>query len=391
MTRPVKRISRPKKSIAPKPAPKPKPSPAEPPPSANGHAAAPGRPVARDSGARCMSAAEVQTVEIDWLMPEIIPSGLLTLVTGESGAGKSTLLCALTACLSRGRQLGSPERVAPGNTLIFCPEEEPSFIFRPRLEAHEADLSRCLFGDYTPAGGLMPRLVLPADIRRLGLLVRLHRARLCVIDPITAYIGSGVDLKDDVAVRRLLEEVQLVGMETGCAMVVTRHFRKGRDGTLLDRVGGNAAWTQYPRTVLVCGIHPDDPSRRVLVAAKPSLTGAVPSLAYRIERFGTVGRLVIEGSCAVQPTDLGIMPSDAADRDALADACAFLGEFLAEGEQAAKECGRIAEESGISRGTLRRAKTKLRVVSIPRGPNAQRYHVWCLPDQIDRSVGAQGA
>lgn len=382
------RSPRPKKATKKSP---PRPTPGVPSPSTNGHAAAPGHPVVRDSGARCMNGNEVRTVEIDWLWESYIPSGLLTLITGESGAGKSTILCALAAALSRGKQLSGGERMAPGNTLIFCPEEEPSFIVKPRLEAHGADLDRCLFGDYAPDGSLLTRMVLPADIRRLGLMVKLQRARLCIIDPITAYIGAGLDLKDDIGVRRLLEELQRVGMETGCAMVITRHFRKSREGTTLDRVGGNAAWTHYPRTVLACGVHPDDSTQRVLISAKPSLTGAVSSMAYRIEKAGTVGRIVLTGPCGVTSDDLGLHSSDAGERDALGDACAFLMDFLKDGEQRSKECHRIAEESGISRGTLRRAKVKLCIVSIPRGPNADKYHAWALPGSGEPEKGAESA
>lgn len=138
--------------------PKGKPSPATPAPSSNGHVAAPGRPILRDTGARCMNALEVKTVEIEWLMESFIPNGLLTLITGQSGAGKSTFLCALAAALSKGKQLGAASNIAPGNSLIFCPEEEPSFIYKPRLEAHAADLSKCHFGDYAPDGSLLPRL-----------------------------------------------------------------------------------------------------------------------------------------------------------------------------------------------------------------------------------------
>ena len=370
---------------------KPKPSPATAVPSSNGQTAAPGRPMIRDTGARCMNGNEVKTVEIDWLWQDFVPNGLLTLVTGESGAGKSTLLCALAASLSKGKPMGGGYNFAPGNSLIFCPEEEPSFIYRPRLEAHGADLSRCLFGDYAPDGSLLSRLVLPADIRRLTLMVKLQRARLVILDPITAYLGSGLDLKDDIAVRRLLEDLQVIAMETGAAVVVTRHFRKSREGNTLDRVGGSASWTQYPRTVLACGVHPDDLNARVVVSAKPSLTGKVSSMSYKIEKAGAVGRLVLTGACAVTSDDLGITPCDAAERDALGDACAFLTDYLKEGEQPAKECQRIGEDCGLSRGTLRRAKVKLRIVSIPRGPNSQRYHVWSLPEKSPPELPSPGA
>ncbi len=72
-----------------------------------------------------------------------------------------------------------------------------------------------------------------------------------------------------------------------------------------------------------------------------------------------------------------MMPSD---RDALSDAVAYLLDALSDGEKPAKDIVRVAQESGISLGTLRRGKVKAGVTSHPVGPNGNRYQVWRMPE-----------
>jgi hypothetical protein len=104
-------------------------------------------------------------------------------------------------------------------------------------------------------------------------------------------------------------------------------------------------------------------------------------MSYVIDKSKGAARLSLAGACDVTTDEMGILPADAAERDALSDACAFLEDMLKEGERPSKEVNRIGEESGLSRGTIRRAKVKLGIISVPRGPNSERYVAWTFPEQ----------
>lgn len=358
---------------------KPKPPP-NPPHESNGKSE--GQPPIRISTIqRCITAAQVQRIDVEWLVPSYIPRGLLTLVVGESRAGKSTLLAAVAAAVSSGSNLmGSGGHIGQ-NVLMFSPEEDPWTTLRPRLEAHQASLTRVHFGDYGADGKMLGRMAIPGDTVRLGNMVQELRAGLLIIDPVTAYLTGGVDSRDDQSVRALLDGLAQICSVTGCTILLSRHYRKSRDGGPLDWVGGSGAWTHVPRVVLACGFDPDSPAQRILAVPKNSLARDVPSLRYEIEDCGGIGKLTLGAACAITAEDLGVGNMPPSDRDALADAVAFLNEEMRDGERPAKDLTRIASESGISLGTLRRGKTKVGVTSHPVGPKGQCYWVWRLPEQ----------
>jgi putative DNA primase/helicase len=328
---------------------------------------------------QCMMASQVVSSEVDWLLPSRIPFGLVTMLTGPSEGGKSTMLGALAAAMSCGVNLGSGEKHVPGAVLVYSPEEDPYHTLRPRWEAQGADLSRIYLGDFGPSGQALTKMVLPADVRKLASMVAAFRIRLVIIDPITAYLASGQATRDDVEVRQLLDALQAIAIQSGCAIIITRHYRKSSDGGPLDRVGGNAAWTQYPRVVLACGLDPEDDNQRVLACAKNNLRHGVPSLNFSIQTVGSAVKLALGKECGVTASAMGLGCSTDADKDAMLDCVNYLRDALKDGEQPAKEVVRTAQESGLSLGTLRRAKVRLKITSHPIGSNSQRYMVWRLP------------
>ena len=330
---------------------------------------------------RCISAADVVPYDVEWLWPGFIPAGLLTLMVGETRAGKSTILAAVAAAVSAGREMSGRGGLVQRNVLLFSPEEDPATTLRPRLVAASAELNRVHFGDYGPDGKLLPRMSLPADTNKLRTLVMELRIAILIIDPITAYLAGGVDARDDQAVRGLLDQFTHIASSTGCTIILTRHYRKSREGSPLDWVGGSGAWTHFPRVVLALGFDPDNPKQRILSVPKNSLMRDVKSHRYEIEDYQGVGRWVGGRECDLTAEDLGLGNMTPADRDALADACAFLLDALQEGEQKADLINTRAEDAGISRGTLRRAKAKLMVTSHPTGSNSVREWVWRLPEQ----------
>jgi hypothetical protein len=93
----------------------------------------------------------------------------------------------------------------------------------------------------------------------------------------------------------------------------------------------------------------------------------------------------LTGACKVTSEDLGIVPSNGVERNALEDACAFLLDFLTTGEKAQKECIRLGAELGHSNVTLRRAKVKLAIESAQVSNTSDPHWVWRLPERIPTS------
>lgn len=87
--------------------------------------------------------ADVMPEEVNWLWPDWLPRGKLTLLGGHPGDGKSTLTAAFAAILSRGDTWPDGSAVtAPASTLFLLAEDALGDTLRPRLDQHGADVSR---------------------------------------------------------------------------------------------------------------------------------------------------------------------------------------------------------------------------------------------------------
>jgi hypothetical protein len=77
-------------------------------------------------------ASEIEREQVEWLFPERVPLGMLTILAGVGGLGKGMWSCLLAS-------------QTPGVTLIATAEDHTGATVRPRLEAVEADLARARF------------------------------------------------------------------------------------------------------------------------------------------------------------------------------------------------------------------------------------------------------
>ena len=59
----------------------------------------------RNAGLRISSIDQIETKPIDWLAPDILPKGQLSLLTGDTCSGKTVLACDLIAKVTSGVQV----------------------------------------------------------------------------------------------------------------------------------------------------------------------------------------------------------------------------------------------------------------------------------------------
>jgi len=85
---------------------------------------------------------ELKSNPIQWLWPNRIARGKLTLLAGAPASGKSTLATTIMAAVTTGGALPCEEGRAPhGSALMVCPHADPDVLL-PRLKAAGADLAR---------------------------------------------------------------------------------------------------------------------------------------------------------------------------------------------------------------------------------------------------------
>ncbi|MFZ5788905.1 MAG: AAA family ATPase [Acidobacteriota bacterium] len=334
--------------------------------------------------------ADVKPEAVRWLWPGHVPLGKLTVIDGDPGLGKSTLALDLAARVSTGASMPDGTPGARGGVVLLTAEDGLADTVRPRLEAHGADLSRIVALPYVGNGDDRRPLTLPDDLITVRAAISRVGAALVVIDPLMAVLGSRTDAHRDQDTRRALAPIAALAEETGAAIVIVRHLNKSAGGNPLYRGGGSIGIIGAARAGFLVARDPEAGERRVLASIKSNLCRPAPSLAFVLDEVGDVPRVRWLGPTK-QTADalLAAAVSPAArPRD---EAVAFLRQLLADGPVPALEVCRQADEVGISRKTLKRAKATLGVISRKLGaPGGDRQAwSWELPKGVDSGEEGQ--
>jgi putative DNA primase/helicase len=312
---------------------------------------------------RVVSAASIRVEQVQFLEPQRVPLGAVTLVVGDPGLGKSTWTCLLAARTTSGAN-GIPSSVLMANA-----EDSPAHVIVPRLAAAGADLSRVEFFTISTGDDEDRPFVLPEDVLRLEAYAKKCGARLVVLDPLAAFLADAVNTKSDHHVRRALAPLATMAQRLGIAVVVVAHLNKSAGTDPLYRVGGSIGLVGGARSLLLFARDPDDPegeqgARRALGHVKSNWGQLADTLLYEHEstdatvRGTTVEthRLVVVGESGVDGRSLlGTDPDDppASQQERALELLAdVLGDRDWHRGSTVKDA---AKRAGISHRTLQRA------------------------------------
>lgn len=326
--------------------------------------------------------ADVEAEDVAWLWPGRVPLGKLTMVEGDPGVGKSTLALDLAARLSVGAPMpdgAAPEVDGPRGTVLLTAEDGLGDTVRPRLDAAGGDPDRVARLATVP-GEDGPRIPTVEDVGAIRRAVDEMDAALVVVDPLTAFVGHGVNAHRDADIRRALAPLADLADDARAAVVAIRHLNKSGSSNPLYRGGGSIAFIAAARSGLLAARDPADPDGPcgVLAATKANLAPRPPALAYRLEAAeNDHPRVQWEGETDHRAADLLDRP-DPDERTARDEAAAFLRVELSRGPRPVTELKAAAKDAGLSWRTVERAKKEMGVEARKRGFAGP----WCweLPD-----------
>ena len=171
---------------------------------------------------KLISMSEINAEEVQWLWYPYIPLGKLTILQGDPGEGKTSFILAVIAALTRGDPLPECERAAePMNVIYQTAEGGLADTIKPRLESAGADCTRVLVIDEGKRELTLCDARLEEAICRTG-------AKLIVLDPLQAYLGSDVDMHRANEVRPVLKRLSLMAERTQCAVILIGHMNKAQ-------------------------------------------------------------------------------------------------------------------------------------------------------------------
>lgn len=332
--------------------------------------------------------ADVQPESITWQWPGRVAVGKLGLVVGDPGLGKSWITLDIAARLSAGRSWpdGAPA-VPAADVVLLSAEDGLADTIRPRLDRLGADVTRVhhlavlRIGEHERAVQLADSSIVEQAIVETG-------AKLVIIDPVSAYLGS-TDSHRDAEVRSLMAPLAAVAERTGAAIIGVMHLAKSTQRPAIYRAVGSIAFAAAARIVLAVAADPDRDDRRILAPIKSNLSAPPAALAYTLSD----GVLAWDADpvADVDVTALLNGPMGERDRDEQSDADQLIAELLDDDTwpMPAADAMRAAQQHGIVERTFRRAAKRRGIRIEKAGFGASGKWLWHRPVIADAPHSGQ--
>ena len=309
---------------------------------------------------------------INWLWPDRIACGKLTVLAGNPGLGKSQLSAAIAAMVSTGGAWPNGEGWAPtGSIIMLSAEDDVADTIKPRLLAAGANVSRCHILDAvkTESSSDKPNVSdkvthrgfdLSQDVKRLEqAVISLKDVRAVIIDPVSAYLGK-IDSNNNSEIRALLTPLSEMAGRTGVAVLLVTHMNKSTTQEMIARVIGSIGLVAAARggyAIVKCEKNPDV---RYFLPLKNNIGNDKDGFGFHIE-----GVELPEGiSTSKISWQAGLINAhDILDpkpkETAVNGAQDFLREFMENGPRLATEIFEAAAGNGYSNQSMQRAKKRL--------------------------------
>ena len=224
--------------------------------------------------------SDIEAQEIEWLWYPYIAYGKLAIVQGDPGDGKTTLILNLAAKLTKGEGLDENMKVMePMNVIYQTAEDGLADTVKPRLLQAGADCDKVLVIDESEKSLSM------LDERIEEALIKTG-ARVLILDPIQAYLGSGTDMNRANEVRNMTKRLAALAEKYKCAIILIGHMNKTAGNKAAYRGMGSIDFYAVARSVLLVGRVEGEPNIRAMVQIKNNLAEFGHAKAFRLSEEG---------------------------------------------------------------------------------------------------------
>ncbi len=339
--------------------------------------------------------ADVEAKKINWLWPQRIARGKLTMIAGLPDVNKSTTAIDLMARITTEALLPASEGRAPlGNVIVLTAEDDVADTVKPRLQVAGGDVKGVHVIEATRVSDNQERLFdLTTDIDQLKKkIVEIGDVVLVVIDPVSAYMGKPgkLDTHRITDVRGTLAPLVKMAAETGVAIIGIDHLNKSGGTQALMRIIGSVAFSAAPRSIYLIVRDEDNNNRRLFLPVKNNLAKIRTGLAFRVVEklapepvFDAYPVIEWENAPVMMTADEALAQKpDGRKSEPLERAKKLLAEMLAKGPVWQKEVERRASAAGIGGKSLRNARDALDVEAKREGGRAGSW-LWSLPPDRD--------
>ena len=198
--------------------------------------------------------ADVPLQNVDWLVPDLLPRGELSLLGADGGTGKGLWQAQLIACVTTGKTSGffPVPPAQTGKVLILAGEDDPGKVLKARLLAAGADMNRvlCLTAD-----DYFQRTGQPLTLKDEALAKFAAKAGplLLIVDPLQSFLPADVEMASRNQMRGALLPLRAIAAKQGCAVLIVMHSNKKQGVSGRARLADSSDIWDMARSVLMMG------------------------------------------------------------------------------------------------------------------------------------------
>ena len=183
-------------------------------------------------------------------------------------------------------------------------------------------------------------------------------AKLLILDPIQAYLGSKMDMNRANEARDMTKHLGQVAERTGCAIVLIGHMNKNSGGKVAYRGMGSIDFFAVARSVLLVGRVKGQENRRAMVQIKNNLAERGHGKSFVLSD----GVFCWQGDYDITEDEMvgGFAPKSSKQEEAKE---LLLSLSNINGEVLASDIREKAQEKGISWRTMELVKKELGIQS----------------------------
>ena len=200
----------------------------------------------------CMK--DVKSENVQWLVPELLPLGEISLLGADGGTGKgiwqAQLIAYVTAGKTSGFFPGAP--LQTGKVLILAGEDDPGKVLRGRLLAAGADMSKIMVvtsDDYYIQTGKQ----LCIKDKALADFVDTSEPILMILDPLQSFLPSDVEMASRSQMRGAILPLKGIGKAHNLAVLISMHSNKKQGVAGRARLADSSDIWDIARSVIMMG------------------------------------------------------------------------------------------------------------------------------------------
>ena len=337
---------------------------------------------------RSLDSYEEKTAE--FLIPQRVPRGQITIIGGEGGSGKSLVVADMVAAVSAGRKCLLSEEVP------FEIAEENRIVI---LFNAEDDVERVMKGRLKAAGAVEQNVktLSPADpafkeIRfgnaKLEDVIRYYMPSLMVFDPLQSFLDPNGNMASRNFMRASLAPLIGYGEKYGTSFVIVMHTNKALGTYGRKRLADSSDMWDISRSVLMVGRASD--GTRYISHEKNNYGQRAKTILFDIEEDG---RVKLTGT--TEKTDADFVTEaykEMRDAPAREGAEEMILSYLTEHKDEDVEVGVFDQammDAGIAKSTLRRAKEALKErgkirLTLTGGGTARKWFISSTHNEKDK-------